>query len=257
MSPRESALLAARVAGEIQRRRLGGDLGIERKGVGDITTEVDHACEAAIIDVLRARHPDHDIVAEEGRGSRLGSRSCWLVDPLDGTKNFAHGYRRFCVSIALALDGQVELGVVLNPILWELFVAEAGRGATLEGVPIAVSARGELGDALVASTVDAAPAQLARLGRVAAVARAVRCDGSAALDLCDVACGRLDAYFEAGLAPWDTAAGALIVAEAGGRISTFSGGHHGIGAHETLATNGRLHPPLARLMQNADPTGDP
>jgi myo-inositol-1(or 4)-monophosphatase len=245
---RQSALVAARAAGEIQRDRLGTAVGVERKGLGDITTEVDHACEEAIVAVLRARHPDHDILAEEGRGRRLGSRHCWLVDPLDGTKNFAHGYRRFCVSIALAIDGEVQLGVVLNPIAWELFVAERGKGATLNDVPIAVSALDELDGALVASTVDRAPEQLARLSRVAAAVRAVRCDGSAALDLCDVACGRLDGYFEAGLQPWDTAAGGLIVAEAGGRLSTFGGGDHGVGAPETLASNGRLHDALARLM---------
>jgi myo-inositol-1(or 4)-monophosphatase len=247
-TPLESALLAARAAGEIQLDRLGTRVGVERKGLSDITTEVDHACEEAIVAVLRARHPAHDILAEEGRGRRVGSRHCWLVDPLDGTKNFAHGYRRFCVSIALAVDGEVQLGVVLNPIVRELFVAERGRGATLNDVPMAVSALDDLGDALVASTVDRTPGQLARLGRVAGTVQAVRCDGSAALDLCDVACGRLDGYFEAGLQPWDTAAGALIVAEAGGRLSTFAGGDHGVGAPETLASNGRLHQALARLM---------
>lgn len=249
---KETALLAVRGAGRIQRERLG-TARVERKGPADITTDVDRACEALVVELVRSRHPGHEILGEEGSEGSRGARYLWIVDPLDGTKNFAHGYGRSCVSLALAVEGHVILGAVFNPRGDELFLAEKGQGATLNGTPIHVSSTEALGRAMVASALaysgrTADTSQLQRLGRVLAVVEAVRSDGCAALDLCDVACGRFDAYFEQGLHAWDTAAGALIVEEAGGRMSNSQGAPHDIYGADTLATNGRLHGALLPLV---------
>jgi myo-inositol-1(or 4)-monophosphatase len=253
VTPLRSAIDAARAAGELQRRRLGGVLDIEAKGPHDITTDVDRACEAAIADVLRVHHPDHDLLGEEGTAPRGGSPFLWIIDPLDGTKNYTHGYRRFCVSLALEHAGKVVVGVVYNPVTDELFAAEAGKGATLGDRPIRVSGVSVLSSAMVASALAREAGQidrdhLERVARVYQASEALRSDGCAALDLCDVACGRLDAYFEAGLRPWDTAAGVLIVTEAGGLVTTFRGQPHDIRGVETLASNALVHRELVLLL---------
>src|SRR5450755_2848442 len=210
---RETALLAVRGAGRIQLERIGTAT-VERKGPADITTDVDRACDTFIAELIRQRHPSHEVLGEEGSAGRRAARHLWIVDPLDGTKNYAHGYGRSCVSVALAVEGMVVLGAVLNPRADELFIAEKRRGATLNATSIRVSRTETLERAMVASALAysgrfADTGQLQRLARVLAVVEAVRSDGCAALDLCDVACGRFDAYFERGLHPWDTAAGAL------------------------------------------------
>jgi myo-inositol-1(or 4)-monophosphatase len=253
VTPLRSAIDAARAAGELQRRRLGGALEIETKGPHDITTDVDRACEAAIADILRFHHPDHDLLGEEGTAPRGGSPFLWIIDPLDGTKNYTHGYRRFCVSVALEHDGKVVLGVIYNPTTDELFAAEAGKGATLGDRPIRVSPVTDLSSAMVASALARQAGQvdrqqLERLARVYQASEGLRSDGCAALDLCDVACGRLEAYFEIGLRPWDTAAGVLIVAEAGGLVTTFGGHPHDIRGLEMLASNGLVHRELVGLL---------
>ncbi len=249
---KESALLAVRGAGRIQLERVG-TARVERKGPADITTDVDRACETFVAELVRKRHPGHEILGEEGSDGRRGASHLWIVDPLDGTKNYAHGYGRSCVSLALAVDGLVVLGAVFNPRADELFFAEQGAGATLNGAPIHVSRTETLDRAMVASALGysgrvADTGQLQRLARVLAVVEAVRSDGCAALDLCDVACGRFDGYFERGLHAWDTAAGALIVENAGGRVSTSQGAAHDIYGRDTLATNGRLHGALLPLV---------
>jgi myo-inositol-1(or 4)-monophosphatase len=249
---KETALLAVRGAGRIQLERIG-KASVERKGPADITTDVDRACETFVAELTRTRHPGHEVLGEEGTQGRRGASHLWIVDPLDGTKNYAHGYGRSCVSLALAVDGLVVLGVVFSPRADELFLAETGRGATLNGAPIRVSDTEALDRAMVASALAysgrvADSEQLQRLGRVLAVVEAVRSDGCAALDLCDVACGRFDAYFERGLHAWDTAAGALIVEQAGGRMSTSQGAPHDIYGRDTLATNGRLHDALLPVV---------
>jgi myo-inositol-1(or 4)-monophosphatase len=249
---KETALLAVRGAGRIQLKR-SGSAKVERKGSADITTDVDRACETFIAELVRQRHPRHEILGEEGTAGRREATHLWIVDPLDGTKNFAHGYGRSCVSLALAVEGLVVLGAVFNARADELFFAELGNGATLNEVPISVSGTERLDRAMVASALSysgrtADTDQLQRLGRVLGVVEAVRSDGCAALDLCDVACGRFDAFFERGLHAWDTAAGALLVDEAGGRMSDGQGRPHDLYGQDTLATNGRIHSALLALI---------
>lgn len=256
---RETAEYAAREAGRIQLARRPSTLAIERKGAADITTDVDLACEACIAAIVNECHPGHGILGEEGTRSEHQSQSplVWIVDPLDGTKNYAHGYPRSCVSIAVAQNNsgacRVLLGVVFNPRTNEMFVAQEGAGATLNGQAICVSPIESLDRAMVASALtyqgrQADRTQLERLARVLGAAEAVRSGGCAALDLCDVACGRLDAYFEPGLHAWDTAAGALIVREAGGCVTTFDGTPHDPFGIETFASNGRVHQTLLALF---------
>lgn len=250
---RETALIAARGAGRIQKERARTRIAVEKKGAADIITQVDRECEEFIVAVIRARHPDHGVLGEEGAQDAGSSEYQWIIDPLDGTKNYAHGYGKSCVSIALAQRGEPILGVVFHPRADELFVAEAGAGATLNGQPIAVSPITELDRAMIASalTYDGRQAderQLRRLARVLGAAEAVRSDGCAALDLCDVACGRLEAYFERGIQSWDMAAGGLIVREAGGRISAFDGGAFNLEGREICASNGHIHAALLPLL---------
>ena len=249
---RETLLQAVRGAGQIQRERVGTAT-VDRKGAADITTDVDRACEALVVQLIRARHPGHEILGEEGTDGDRGAKHLWIVDPLDGTKNYAHGYGRSCVSLALAIDGKVVLGAVFNARADELFVAEKGHGATLNGAAIRVSSIEAIDRAMVASALTysgrkADSAQLQRLANVLGVVEAVRSDGCAALDLCDVACGRFEAYFERGLHAWDTAAGALIVEEAGGKVSASSGAAHDLYGFDTVATNGRIHAALLPLV---------
>jgi myo-inositol-1(or 4)-monophosphatase len=252
----ESAIAAARAAGEIQLRRAGTAV-VSPKGQSDIATDVDLACERAIVEVLRSRHPDHAILSEEGHDSAGSAPYRWIVDPLDGTKNYAHGLPRSCASVAVAEGEEVVAGAVFNPHTGELFAASAAGGATLNGAPIRVSPTPLLSRALVASGLnqikDSGPrradrAQLERLARLLDLAEGVRAPGCCALDLCDVACGRFDAFFESGLQPWDMAAGALIVREAGGTVSGFEGARHSPSMPHVLASNGRIHRELLALL---------
>ncbi len=249
---KETALLAVRGAGQIQLERFG-TAAVERKGLADITTDVDGACERYVVELVHQRHPGHEVLGEEGSAGPVGASHLWIVDPLDGTKNYAHGYARSCISLALALDGDVVLAAVFSARAGELFVAEKGRGATLNDTPIHVSGTETLERAMVASALTysgrgADRAQLERLAQLLGAVEAVRSDGCAALDLCDVACGRFDAYFERGLHAWDTAAGALLVEEAGGRVSSSQGGPHNLFGRDTVATNGRLHAAVLALV---------
>jgi myo-inositol-1(or 4)-monophosphatase len=249
----QTAIEAARGAGQIQRAHGRSRVAVEKKGTADIITAVDRECEEYIVGRLRSRFPDHGVLGEEGARAESTSEYLWIIDPLDGTKNYAHGYGKSCVSIALAWRGDPILGVVYHPRLDELFIGEAGRGATCNGEPIAVSPIADLDSAMVASAItydgrQADRAQLDRLARVLGAAEAVRSDGCAALDLCDVACGRLDAYFERGPQAWDFAAGGLIVREAGGTVSTFTGGEYSPFCREVCASNGRIHPALIKLL---------
>jgi myo-inositol-1(or 4)-monophosphatase len=249
---------AARLAGTIQRRGLRRAI-VHRKGIGDLVTDVDLACERAVTRLIGKRHPEHGILAEEGTGDVAGDDFLWILDPLDGTKNFAHGYTRFCVSLALALRGEVVLGAVYDPSADELFMAQLGDGATLNGKEIGVSAVRELDSALIASSLTNRsrpdPEQLKRVAALIPRVQGLRIDGCAALDLCDVACGRLDGFVENGLAAWDTAAGALMVREAGGEISDLAGNPSTLGALETIASNGTIHRELLSLVRlgQADP----
>jgi len=253
----ETALEVARVAGAIQRRGWGhpGEPSSKAADV-DLVTEFDGLCEAAIVDGLRARFPDHAILGEEG-GARPGdARFRWVVDPLDGTVNFAHGLPLFSVSVALQVDGETALGVVLAPVLgWE-FVATRGGGATLNGQPIRVSRQASLARALLVTgfPYDRRTSPENNFDHFVAFqlgAGAVRRLGAASLDLCFVACGWLDGYWEMKLSPWDVAAGELIVREAGGRTSDFSGGRPR--PESIVASNGLFHDAMLAVLQ-ADAT---
>jgi myo-inositol-1(or 4)-monophosphatase len=238
----------ARAAGTIQRDRFETDLRLDTKSAPiDLVTEVDRACEALIVDGITAARKDDAILAEEGLGDdKAGARIRWVIDPLDGTVNFAHGFPRFCVSIGVEIEGTRSVGVVYDPLLDECFEAVRGEGAWLGPRRLKVSREDDLGRALVATGFaydvhDSENDNLAAFGNVIKVARGIRRDGSAALDLCYVASSRLDAYWELKLHPWDVAAGYLIVEEAGGRISDFSDGPPDRSGREVVATNHALH----------------
>ena len=243
-----TAVEAVLRAGEIQVSQFGGSLRIDKKGSTDLVTDVDLAVEHMFRALVTARFPDHRVLAEElGEGDRP-SRSpyCWVFDPIDGTTNYAHGLPIFCASLALEFEGRPIVAAVYDPTRRELFTAEAGQGARLNGNRIGVSSAAVLIDALlctgfpyeVHTSVDEV---VGLFGAFVGRARAVRRLGSAALDLCYVAAGRLDAFWEQGLKPWDTAAAALIVQEAGGRVTSFSGEDYRSRGRTMVASNGRLH----------------
>ncbi|HEV7664520.1 MAG TPA: inositol monophosphatase family protein [Chloroflexota bacterium] len=249
---REVGIEAALAAGQVQRTRIDSIGEIRHKSAVDIVTDVDVQSEREITQILHAAFPTHSILAEES-GARAGDpRFRWIVDPLDGTTNYAHGFPFFCVSIGLEVDGQLTLGVVYAPLLDELFVAEAGGGATLNGRPIRVSAVDELSQALLATGFPYARAEFPRALKsfevVSLRSQAVRRAGSAALDMCYVACGRLDGYWEHAVQPWDLAAGVVLVSEAGGTLSATDGSPFSIDANQVLASNGLLHGVLAGTL---------
>lgn len=231
---------------------------IRHKGVVDIVTETDHAIEAAIVSRLNEAFPDHLIIAEEAssRGELHrppAGRHVWYLDPLDGTTNFAHAYPHFAVSLALGRGEELELAIVHDAVRDETFVAKRGGGATLNDVRIGVSRTDDLDDSLVATgfPYDRRERLDDYLGHFADMVRStqgVRRNGSAALDLCYVACGRLDGFWEWKLRPWDTAAGALVVREAGGHVSDFRGDGFDLFGTQTLASNGRIHAAMAAVL---------
>jgi len=252
------ALRLAREAGAIQRERWGTELTIETKSADvDLVTEVDRACEDLVVAGIERERPDDAILAEEGGlRDRPGASHRWVVDPLDGTTNFAHGYPCFCVSIAVEREGEGLVGVVHNPILGETFHAVRGGGAFLDDAPIRTSRETRLDRSLVATgfAYDRRKSRRDNLAEVAAFlehARALRRDGSAALDLCAVACGRLDGYWEYKLAPWDVAAGDLIVREAGGRTSDCAGDRAPASGREMVASNGAVHDAMLATLAAA------
>ncbi len=248
MEEREAAIALALRAGEILRAGHAGKLpDYELKGAIDPVTQVDRRSQALIVEGLHTAFPDDAILAEEGERweTSTPSRARWIVDPLDGTTNYIKGYPLAAVSIGLEKDGELVLGVVFNPFADELFVGEHGQGATLNGRPIQVSTVAKLGQALLASgfPYDAWTAtddNTRAWRRMVKRCLSLRCDGSAALDLCHVACGRLDGYWERGLAPWDAAAGVVIVREAGGLAVDYAGGNEILECGEVVAGNAAL-----------------
>jgi myo-inositol-1(or 4)-monophosphatase len=244
---------AALRAGAIQKAKYGQVLEIRHKGEIDLQTEVDRACEDAILETIRAHFPDHDIITEETDLTRRGSRFLWFVDPLDGTTNFAHGYPFFCSSIALTIDGEVVAGAVYDPIKEELFTGERGGGAHLNGKRLQVSASSTLINSLLLTGFpydlrEDLAFTLRLFNRLMGHARAIRRDGAAALDLAYVAAGRADAFWEERLHTWDVLAGLLFIEEAGGKTSRFDGSPVGLTADEVLATNGRIHQALLEVL---------
>ena len=223
------------------------------KSPTDLVTVTDREAELVIMEALRAAFPDHGIVSEESPPVPARSAYRWYVDPLDGTTNFAHGYPHCAVCIALEHEGDIVLGLVHDPLRRETFSAQRGAGAQLNGRAIGVSGVTELGNALAATGFPSDRRE--RAGDYASYlqvalerTRCVRRSGSAALDLCYVACGRLDVYWEWQLAPWDTAAGRLVVEEGGGRVTRFDGESHQLTGNETAVSNGHLHPALLEML---------
>ena len=253
-APLEVARRAATLAGDLIRQKLGTALRVDMKGQINLVTEVDTACEELIRRTLRASYPDHRILGEEGGESGHDHPCLWLVDPLDGTTNFAHGYPFFAVSIGLEIEGQVAVGVVHDPTRDETFWALRGGGAWLNDRRIQVSDRDQLTHSLLVTgfpyDVRSCPEIHLDLFRDFVLeARGVRRDGAAALDLCYVACGRFDAFWELGLSPWDMAAGSLIVTEAGGRMSDFEGQPLDLRGRDMVASTGRLHGQVLEKIQ--------
>lgn len=250
-----TAVEAVLRSGRIQMAQFGTDLKIDKKGIIDLVTEVDVAVERMFRDLVAERFPDHVVLAEELGGSDLpGGRPCWIFDPLDGTTNYAHGLPIFASSLALEIDGQVVVGAIYDPTRRELFTATQGGGAYLNGVPMRVSSTSSLIDSLLVTgfpySVHAERRDLVDLfSDFLAEAQAVRRLGSAALDLCYVAAGRMDAFWEQHLKPWDMAAGALMLAEAGGRVTTLDGDPFDVRKGQLLASNGVLHDELLHVVR--------
>ncbi len=248
------AVAAAYQSAGILRAHLGNLSSVMKKGATDLVTEADAASEAAIIGTIKKFFPGHSILAEES-GLIEGDEDCrWIVDPLDGTTNFAHQFGLFCISIAYAAEGDVVFGLVLSPATQELFSATKGVGATLNGRPIRVSSQQRVIDSLLVTGFPydieaAAEPLLARLSRCLRSSRGVRRIGSAAIDLCYVACGRFDGFWEQSLNAWDAAAGMLIASEAGGAVSDFDNRPFAIDRCEILATNGHIHQEMLSLLE--------
>jgi len=252
----EVAVEAVRDAGRLLLERFGQTQRVRHKGLIDLVTEADESAERAIVDRIARWFPTDGVLAEEGTTGGSDHTRLWIVDPLDGTTNYAHGYPIFGVSIAYQVDDVVELGVVYQPILDELFTATLGGGARLNGNRIQVSSAETLLESVVCSGFpyqrDLLESAATLWRRVVLEAQAVRRDGAAAPDLCYVAMGRFDGFWERGIQVWDMAAGALIVAEAGGQLSNYRGGTFDAYSREIVATNGHIHGPLLDLLREDD-----
>src|SRR6202142_4494401 len=235
----------AREAGSLLMGHFRRHVKIEYKGDVDLVTVADRESEALILERIQRQFPGHDVIGEEGARIDTGAEYKWYVDPLDGTTNFAHGYPVFCVSLAVERRGERVAGVIYDPTRDEMFRAELGGGAWLNDKPIHVSATAKLGECLIATGFPSHKRpknpNIHFYHQLTLRTHGVRRAGSAALDLCNVASGRYDGFWEFNLNPWDTAAGVLIVEEAGGRVTDLSGGPFQIASRETLATNGLLH----------------
>lgn len=252
------AVQAARAAGRLQRERLWSDYSVEFKGEKNLVTEVDKLSEDLVVGRLRESCPGCDVLAEESGLRSHGSSLRWIIDPLDGTTNYAHGFPWFAVSIALEISGEVQLGVIYHPVMDELFTAVRGEGARLNGKNISVSTRQPLKNCLLATGFPYDRTQFNEnnfdhFENFQLAARAVRRAGAAALDLAYVAAGRLDGYWECKLNPWDVAAGMLLVREAGGIVTNHSGDNYVIGDHRILASNRIIHNEMLQVLSLTPP----
>jgi myo-inositol-1(or 4)-monophosphatase len=246
-----TACEAALRAGAIQKERYGAAVQVTHKGVIDIVTEVDHACEAAVLDVLQSTFPDHDVMTEEQDIDRRGRSHVWCIDPLDGTLNYAHAYPFFCVSVGLMIDGRRAVGAVYDPLRDELFTAERGEGSRLNGRRLQVARRESLLQALLMTGFpydirDHLDERLRLFVRFMGEAQAVRRDGAAALDLCYLGAGRIDGFWEEQLKPWDVVAGALVAEEAGAIVTRYDGSEVREQTDEIVVANPLLH---ARMLE--------
>lgn len=252
------AVRAARAAGDLMTRHMGrGDaIQVARKNTNDFVTQIDQAAEQLIVDHLLQAYPDHAILGEEyGKSGNVGSDYEWIIDPLDGTTNFIHGNPQFAISIAMRFKKTIEIAVVYDPLRQELFTAERGQGALLDGKKLRVTQARDLQNGLVGTGIpysdfEHLDAYMAMLKKVAQNTAGIRRPGSAALDLAWLAAGRIDAFWELGLKPWDIAAGALLIKEAGGMIADISGSSLDLDRGHVVAGNPRT---LASLMKMIGP----
>lgn len=251
---RDVAIRAARAAGSVIRRDFGRPRGIRFKAKMNPVTETDFNAERTILSILRAELPEHDVLSEESAQAPRGSEYLWIIDPMDGTTNFTHSYPFVCVSVALTRGEQPILGAVLDPLRDELFLAEKRRGATLNGERIRVSPVASLEESLLCTgfpyrLVEEPADNFEIFERLSLQAQGVRRDGTAALDLCYVAAGRFDGFWERELKPWDTAAALLILEEAGGKATDYSGNRFNPFLREIAASNGRIHAQMLKLLR--------
>ena len=251
---KRTAIEAAHRSAKILRSRFGNISRIRKKADAEIVTEADTESENAIISTIQAQYPDHAILGEECGLIKGASEYKWIIDPLDGTVNFAHQVPIFSISIALAVQDTIVLGIILDPVNDELFAAVSGQGAKLNGDPIQVSAPATISESLLVTgfpynVEEIFETVMVRYSRCLKASQAIRRLGSAALDLCYVACGRFEGFWEQNLKPWDTAAGALMVVEAGGKVTTFSDQPYEVKHAEILATNGLIHQEMLGLLE--------
>jgi myo-inositol-1(or 4)-monophosphatase len=249
------AIEVARDAGQLLLEKFGRDITVNKKGDYNLVTEADLASERLIVERIKSHYPKHSILAEESGDAVVIDDNVWkwIIDPLDGTTNFAHGYPCFCVTLALEHEGEIVVGVTFDPTRNELFSAERGRGASLNNKPIRVSSTEELSESLIVTgfpyNFKERPDFARYLNEFLLRSRAVRRDGSAALDMAYVACGRFDGFWEEGLSPWDMAAGVLIIEEAGGQVTAYNQAKFSIYSPPILATNGLIHTQMADVLK--------
>jgi myo-inositol-1(or 4)-monophosphatase len=249
------AIETARDAGQILLEKFGRVIKVSKKGDINLVTEADLASEALIIERIKSYYPKHSILAEEaGEAVIIGGENTWkwIIDPLDGTTNFTHGYPCFCVTIALEHEGEIVLGVTYDPTRNELFAAERGRGASLNNKPIRVSVTEDIGDGLIVTgfpyDFKKRDAFARHLTQFLLQSRGVRRDGSAAIDMAYVACGRFDGFWEEGLNPWDMAAGVLLIEEAGGQVTGYNDAKFSIYSPPIVASNGLIHSQMINIL---------
>jgi myo-inositol-1(or 4)-monophosphatase len=250
------AIRVAKKAGRILQAHLGRVKRVGHKGKGavNLVTEMDLLSEKIIVSEIRRRHPGHRFLAEEKIHQQVGDGYRWVIDPLDGTTNYAHGYPIYCVSLGLEKDGEIVLGVVFDPSRDELFTGEKGKGAWLNGRRVHVSSTPRLARSLLATGFpydlrESPVNNFDHFQNFALRVHAVRRAGSAALDLCYVAAGRFDGFWEMKLAPWDLAAGSLIVREAGGKVTDFKGNPGSLDGSQVLASNGKIHREMMKVLK--------
>jgi len=249
------AVRAARKAGSIiNRAALAGGLNVRSKRAKDYVTQVDHAAEEAIIDIVRKAYPEHGFLAEESGASRPDAEYVWIIDPIDGTTNFIHGFPQYCTSIGIRQRGALAHAVVYDPLANELFTASKGRGAFLNDRRIRVTPLTKLGEALVGTgfpfkELDRLDLYMRQLHKMMQTCSGVRRAGAAALDLAYVACGRLDAFWELGLSPWDMAAGALLIQEAGGLVGDLEGDQTYMESGDIVAATPKVFPTLLEALR--------